>query len=80
MSLLGVVDRQDKAPELLYSTTFSQPHARIVNQIQLSACVLSSSKSVFFGKVLTILRVTDPAKCEICYLGKQLRRQQQRCR
>jgi hypothetical protein len=75
MSLLGVVDRKDKVPELLYSATFSQPNARITNQIQLSVGVLSNSKAIFFGKILTILRVTDPRKCEISYAGERKKNQ-----
>jgi hypothetical protein len=73
MSLLGVVDRleyEGKPPELLYSVTYAQPQAPIVNQIQLSAAILSESRSIFFGLILTILRVTCPSKCEITYLGE----------
>jgi hypothetical protein len=72
MSLLGVVTKDDEniMPELLYSLTYSQPAAPIENQIQLSAAILSESRNIFFGLVLTILRVVDPGKCEITYLGK----------
>ena len=70
VTLLGAMEKPKQAPELLYSVSGSQPNAEIMNQIQFSANILSESKNIFFGKVLSILRAFDPRKLELAYAGE----------
>lgn len=70
ITLLGAVEKPKKHPELLYAISGSQPRAEIVNQIQFAACILSQSRNIYFGKVLTFLRYFDPRLLEICYGGE----------
>jgi hypothetical protein len=71
VTLLGPMKRAQKPPELLYAVTSHRPKAKIFNLVQVSACILSQSRYLFFGKILTILRVFDPRKLEIAYLGEK---------
>ena len=69
VSLLGVLERgQKQHPSLLYSVTRDQPNADIFNVVQLSVQILSSSRCLFFGKILALLRYFDPGKMELCYM------------
>jgi hypothetical protein len=72
ISLLGFIEKEGskKPPELLYAVTGAQPKAEILNQIQFAACVLSESRNIFFGLVLSILRVFDERRCQIIYCGE----------
>jgi hypothetical protein len=69
VSLLGAIRKKGKTPDLLYAITSHQPEEEIKNIIQISACILSQSRNIFFGKILAILRCFDPRKVEICYGG-----------
>jgi hypothetical protein len=76
ISLLGVVhhdtkNEEEKPPDLLYSVTGSQPKAEVLNQLQVSGAVLGSSRCIFFGHILTILRYFDPRACEMIYSGER---------
>ena len=65
--MLGAMKRANKAPDLLYTITMHRPEQKINNVLQLSACILSQSRTIFLGKILTLLRIMDPRKAEICY-------------
>jgi hypothetical protein len=71
ISLLGVLEKPGdrKPPELLFSVTTQQLKAKIKNQVQSSGCILGESKNIFFGLVLSVLRVFDPRKLEVSYAG-----------
>jgi len=59
-------------PELIYALTSHQPRADIANLIQASAAILSQSKTIFFGKVLCMLRHYDPKMVELLYTGNYI--------
>jgi hypothetical protein len=56
-------------PELIYAITSHQPRSKIKNVIQASAAILSQSRTIFFGKVLCLLRHYDPRLVELLYTG-----------
>jgi hypothetical protein len=75
LTLLGATLEPGKRPNLVYALTFKQPSSEIRNILQVSATILSSSRCVFLGKILTLLRCFDPRKLEICYTGETWRQQ-----
>ena len=72
VTLLGAKCREGEAPDLVYAVTFKQPRAEICNILQVSSWILSASRCVFLGKILTLLRCFDPRKLELCYTGKEV--------
>jgi hypothetical protein len=68
--LLGATEKEGKAPELLYAASSKRPRAKITNANQWPAAILSSSRVVFFGLVLKLLRYLEPGMAEICYMGE----------
>ena len=67
ITLLGVLAKENTYPTLLYCVTVNQPDQEICNISQWSSQILNASRSIFLGKILTLLRVTDPGRVEICY-------------
>ena len=70
IALLGAVRREGKVPELLYALTSHQPRQKIFNVVQVAATILGTSRCIFLGKILAVLRFFDPGKVEICYCGE----------
>jgi hypothetical protein len=74
VTLLGAAqycNRKKKGPpDLIYAVSSHQPRAEINNLIQAGAAILSQSRTIFFGKVLCLLRHYDPRKMELLYTGK----------
>jgi hypothetical protein len=73
LTLLGVEEKakgKRRLPQLLYAVSLRSSEAKIFNMSQVSACILGHSRNVFLEKVLSLLRLLDPAKMEICYLGE----------
>lgn len=67
ITLLGVLAKENTYPTLLYCVTVNQPDQEICNISHWSSQILNASRSIFLGKILTLLRVTDPGRVEICY-------------
>jgi hypothetical protein len=59
-------------PQLIYALSSHRPKAKIKNLVQASAAILSQSKTIFFGKLLCLLRHYDPRLVELLYTGKLL--------
>ena len=72
VSLIGAVQRGRQVPDLLYALTAHQPRQPICNIVQWSCQILGESRSIFLGKLLTILRVFSPGMLEITYTGKTM--------
>jgi hypothetical protein len=70
VALLGAVRKEGKVPDLLYAVTSHQPKKAICNIIQVSGAILGQSRSIFFGKILLILRAFHPGFLEIAYCGE----------
>jgi hypothetical protein len=70
VSLLGAVCKEGKTPDLLYAVTSHQPKSPICNIIQISGAILGQSRTIFFGKILLILRAFHPGFLEIAYCGE----------
>jgi hypothetical protein len=60
-----------KPPQLIYALSSHRPKAQIKNLIQASVAILSQSKTIFFGKLLCLLRHYDPRLVELLYTGTQ---------
>jgi hypothetical protein len=72
LCLLGATE--GKKPQFVYAVTSKKEEAPTMNVNQIPADILSTSRVVFFGLVLKLLRYLDPAKAEICYIGKKKKR------
>ena len=59
--------KKRRPPDLLYCVTERRVDAPIFNCVAVAGAILSSSKVVFFDKILTLLRVTDPTRFQLCY-------------
>jgi hypothetical protein len=70
VTLLGAVRKEGKKPDLLYAVTSRRPEEKICNIIQAACAILSQSRIIFLGKILTILRCFDPRMVELCYTGE----------
>ena len=71
VSLLGAVHRKGTTPDLLYAITSRKPEDKIFNLIQVACAILSQSRNIFLGKILTLLRCFDPRKLELAYTGER---------
>jgi hypothetical protein len=69
VTILGSKEVGDSMPDLIYAVTLKNPRSEICNIIQCSSHILSASRCIFLGKILTLLRCFDPRKMEICYAG-----------
>jgi hypothetical protein len=67
LTLLGATAPEVGYPELLYALTRRRPEAKIRNVLQMSACILSSSRVVFLGLLRRLAQLLDPRKAQLCY-------------
>ena len=70
LTLLGATATDIGYPELLYAVTRRRPEAKIRNVLQMSACILSSSRVVFLGILRKMALLLDPRKAQLCYTGE----------
>lgn len=72
LTLLGANLRggADGYPELVYAATRGRDDAKIRNVIQMGASILSSSRVLFLGLLREMLRLLDPCKAQLCYVGE----------
>ena len=72
VSLLGAVAKEGKPPNLLYAVTSHRPLEKINNILQISGAILGQSRAIFFGRILSLLRLFHPGKMELLYCGEVL--------
>ena len=61
-------DENEPDLELLYSISVDNSQAKITNLIQVSACILSNSKEIYFSHIKWLLDMMSSKRCELKYL------------
>ena len=68
INLLSAVKREDSKVSFLYHLKYSLSNSLIRNLLQVGAMILGYSRVIFYTKILTLLKLLDPKKAELCYL------------
>ena len=66
IQITGFVDTE-KSCELVYLLERSRLHCANVNLAQVAACILGSSREVFYDGILSLLNVLDPNLATLTY-------------
>jgi hypothetical protein len=64
----GVSRKRRAVPSMLYAVTVKNKKARVENLVHIGACILSRSKELFLGKLLTLMTILKPQMCVVTYL------------